>query len=261
MSKPCVCVLFADGTNCDAETAHAFALAGGEPETVHVNQLRSGAKRLADYRILVIPGGFSYGDDVASGVILANELTTSLASQLQTFVDRFDTLVFGICNGFQVLVRSGLLPYRPDLGKRMSATLTTNDSGLFECRWVPLAVEESCCIFTRGMAGQDISLMVAHGEGKFVTGDGCLDDLRANGCVALRYGNNAYPDNPNGSCDRIAGICSFNGRIFGLMPHPERFVRREQYPNWRRERGRQPDGLLFFVNAVHFASDPHNFTA
>jgi len=121
-------------------------------------------------------------------------------------------------------------------------------------------VEESHCVFTQGMTGQAITLMVAHGEGKFVADDERLRDLELSGYVALRYGSDAYPDNPNGSRNRIAGICCANGRIFGLMPHPERFVRTTQYPNWRRKPNRQPDGLPFFVNAVRFAADPTSFT-
>lgn len=259
MTNPRVCVLFADGTNCDAETAHAFALAGGDPETVHINQLRSGLRRLADYQILAIPGGFSYGDDVASGVILANELVTFLRDQLQTFVDA-GKLVLGICNGFQVLVRTGLLPFGM-LGKQ-AVTLADNNCGHFDCRWIKLHIESHGCVFTAGLDGSTIELMTAHGEGKFFNPDpAVILPLESAGQVVLRYTDGqrwttAYPANPNGSVHAIAGVCDQTGRIFGLMPHPERFVRREQHPNWRRPPSNvAPHGLPIFQNAVSYARD------
>ena len=163
--NPRVCILQTDGTNCDRETAYAFMRAGGNPRLVHINQLRARSVRLADFQILAIPGGFSYGDDVASGKILALELTTFLSDELRAFVEA-GKLVIGICNGFQVLVRTGLLPFR-ELGK-MSATLTHNVSGRFQCEWVRMVVEQgSPCVFTRGMESE-ISLQIAHGEGRFL---------------------------------------------------------------------------------------------
>lgn len=257
--KPKVCILRTDGTNCDEETAYAFEKVGGRPSLVHVNLLRSGREKLADYQILVIPGGFTYGDDIHSGKILAVELTSFLKEQLENFVDS-QKLVLGICNGFQVLVRTGLLPE----GKtgNISVTLMSNDSGRFECRWVRMIVEDTHCVFTRGMAGRVVNFQAAHGEGKFYTDRGTLEEIERRGQVVFRYvdssGNptTAYPDNPNGSLNAIAGICDRTGRVLGLMPHPERYVELYQHPNWRRNDRdhEEPHGLAIFRNAVRYAA-------
>lgn len=255
MKKPRVCVLRTDGTNCDRETYYAFGLAGGEPHLVHVNQLRSGEERLTNYQILVLPGGFSYGDDVHSGKILAVELTSFLQEQLQDFVDAGKP-VLGICNGFQILVRTGLLP-AAKIGE-IKATLMHNDSGRFECRWVSLRVEETRCIFTRGLAGRVVNLQAAHGEGKFYTDACTLAGIEEAGQVVFRYATDdgkptdTYPYNPNGSLAAIAGICDPSGRVLGLMPHPERFVERTQHPSWRRQEMGEPHGLAIFRNAVDY---------
>lgn len=252
--KPQVCVLRTDGTNCDEETAHAFEKAGGQPELVHVNQLRSGKRHLRDYQILALPGGFSYGDDIAAGKILAVELVSYLRDELEEFVNR-ENLIIGICNGFQVLVRTGLLPFRR-IGE-MQVTLATNDSGHFGCRWISMVtVEPSRCVFTRGI-GEPIELPVAHGEGKFFTDDGTLRRTEAEGLITLCYAEDGeatmrYPANPNGSLASIAGVCDHTGRIFGLMPHPERFVEPSQHPNWRRGRFARPHGLAIFENAIQY---------
>jgi phosphoribosylformylglycinamidine synthase I len=252
-----VCVLFAAGTNCDAETAYAFELAGAVPETVHINQFRKGERRLDDFAILVIPGGFSYGDYISSGRILAGEIRHHLAEQLARF--RSDgKLILGICNGFQVLVKAGLLPAFDRLFERQSVTLDWNDSGRYEDRWVHLKPEDSPCVFTRDLP-PIIYLPVAHAEGKFIVDRPETLARLGSGCqVALRYvtaaGETAsFPDNPNGSEEGIAGICDPTGRIFGLMPHPERFVRREHHPSWHRERQTKPDGIAIFNTAVQYA--------
>lgn len=256
--KPNVCILCTDGTNCDEETAYAFTKAGGHPQFVHVNQLRSGTDSLMNYTILAIPGGFSYGDDVAAGAILANELISFLRDQLQVFVDA-GRLVIGICNGFQVLVRTGLLPLGV-IGKPQ-ATLAVNNSGCFECRWVEVDFEyRSPCLFGRDLVGQVLYLPVAHGEGKFVADAALLKTMHEQHLAPLKYyesGRRAtsYPANPNGSLDAIAGVCDPTGRVFGLMPHPERFVERTQHPNWRRFDYGKPHGLAIFENAVSFATD------
>jgi phosphoribosylformylglycinamidine synthase I len=257
MINPRVCVIKTDGINCDEETFQAFAQAGADCRVVHVNQLRSGEEKLATYQILALPGGFSYGDDVHSGKILAVELTSFLKEQLNAFVDA-EKLVIGICNGFQVLVRTGLLPERK-LGE-IKTTLMVNDSGHFECRWVDLLVENTNCVFTQGLEGKTISVQVAHGEGKFYTNMETLQEVENRGQVLFRYAGNdgsptlLYPANPNGSLNAIAGICDTTGRIMGMMPHPERCVGRTQHPNWRRMTGGiESTCQAIFSNAVKYA--------
>jgi len=255
---PQVCVLKTDGINCDKETVNAFAIAGGRPRTVHVNELRAGQENLRNYQILAIPGGFSYGDDVASGKILALELNSYLGDQINEFAQRRKGLVLGVCNGFQVLVRTGLLPFG-SMGE-MEVTLTNNDSGHFECRWINLKVEgNNDCAFLGEMNGV-VSYQVAHGEGKLFTSSEKLEEIENNNLVVFRYcdalGNptQEYPLNPNGSLNAIAGITDPTGRILGLMPHPERFVRKMQHPNWRRLPGLEPQGLQIFQKMVNYAS-------
>jgi phosphoribosylformylglycinamidine synthase subunit PurQ / glutaminase len=255
MSKPRVLVLRAAGVNCDAETAHAFELAGGAPERVHVNRLAEGAVKLSEYDILAIPGGFSYGDDVASGKILAVEIMGRLGDALRKFVDDGKPVI-GICNGFQVLVKAGLLP---GFKRSQEATLTTNDSGKFEDRWVWMAAagKKSPCIWTKGI--DLITLPVAHGEGKFIAPPKVMKRIDAEGLVVFRYvmpdGKPAeYPYNPNGSVDGIAAVTDRTGRIFGLMPHPERHVASWQHPRWtrRKEQPAEGEGLAVFRNAVTY---------
>jgi phosphoribosylformylglycinamidine synthase len=249
MAKVRTLVLRAPGTNCDGETVFAFEQAGAVVDSAHVNELVRRKKPFSRYQVLVIPGGFTYGDDVAAGKILANELRLKLGGDIQDFIER-GGLILGICNGFQVLVRAGILP--PSANGEHRLTLAGNDSNRFECRWVYLCVnEKSPCVFTRGMA--TIYLPVAHGEGKVVADAGTLGNLN----VVVRYADESgnvkagYPCNPNGSLDNIAGICDASGRIFGLMPHPERFIRWAQHPRWTREPPRERgDGFSLFLNAV-----------
>ncbi len=252
--KPRVCVLKTDGINCDQETVHAFTIAGGQAKTVLLNQLRAQKNLLDDFQILVIPGGFSYGDDIASGKILALELMLFLQDQLQAFVDQ-GKLIIGICNGFQVLVRAQLLPHVSM--QRQQATLLTNDSGKFECRWVALRVEKSKCIFTQGLENSSITLPVAHAEGKFFAEEKELNQIESEHLVALRYAHDdvvteEYPYNPNGSLHGIAGVTDTSGRVFGLMPHPERFIYDYQYPLRTKDHA-DPVGLKIFSNAVSYA--------
>jgi phosphoribosylformylglycinamidine synthase subunit PurQ / glutaminase len=238
-------VLRTAGTNCDQETSYALRLAGAEPALFHINQLVEDPKLLDGFGLLVVPGGFSYGDDVAAGKILANELRFKLGDALRRFLDR-GRRVIGICNGFQVLVKTGLLP--GDSAEEQTATLMANDSGRFQCHWVTLAREKSACEWLNETSNA-WELPVAHGEGKFVTRDAkTLALLEKRGQVVFRYKG----ENPNGSMKAIAGICSPDGNVVGLMPHPERHVMRVQHPEWTRGADREgiPVGLQFFQAAV-----------
>lgn len=257
MSQPRVLVLRAPGTNCDQETAFAFELAGAKSERVHINRLLEKPDLAGQFQILCIPGGFSYGDDVAAGRILANQIQHHLDESLTRFKDE-GKLILGICNGFQVLIKSGILLESDAEGP--PATLTWNDSGKYEDRWARLAVRGTKSVFLRGI--ESMYLPVAHAEGKFVTRDqAALERLQSEGQLALCYqklsGENGdavpYPDNPNGSMANTAGVCDASGRVFGLMPHPERHIDATQHPRWTRGEGRQPgDGLKIFLNAVEY---------
>lgn len=255
MSKARTLILRAPGTNCDTETAFAFEQAGAEVSLVHINQLIRGEQRLSDYQIMVIPGGFTYSDDIAAGKVLANELRLKLGEDIPRFVEG-GGLILGICNGFQVLVKAGILPTTANDSPPL-LTLMTNDSGKFECRWVHLGVNrESPCVFTRGI--DSLYLPVAHAEGKVVAAPEVLSGLG----VVLYYtdedGNSSigYPYNPNGSVGNIAGIGDTSGRIFALMPHPERYIRGTQHPQWTRLGAKQyGDGFQFFLNAVKWAKN------
>ncbi len=256
-TKPNILVLKADGTNCDEELAFAFQLAGGDSQIVHINQLRNKEKKFSDFNILALPGGFAYGDDIVSGKILAVELTSFFSEELKKFVERKDTLTIGICNGFQVLIRTGLLPFG-NLGN-MDATLTNNDSAHLECRWINLKIESgSRCVFLKNLAGSSVMYQVAHGEGKFFASEDVLGNIEKEHLVTFRYidekGNKTqeYPKNPNGAVNAIAGITDPTGRILGLMPHPERFVRIEQHPNWRRGKIDKAQGLPVFENMIDY---------
>lgn len=263
--KPRILILHATGTNRDREAALAFELAGGAPEIIHVNQLAGGERRLADFQMLVLPGGFSYGDDLGAGKLWAVMLRHQLGDQIQAFVAA-GRPVLGICNGFQVLVKAGLLPELPGEAGAQQATLTRNDSARFECRWVTLNPQPaSPCIWTAGL-DEPIYCPVAHGEGKFVARDvATLAEIERAGLVALRYGRQAeaaeaattdgteYPWNPNGSQNDIAGVCNPAGTILGLMPHPEDHILAQQHP--RVHRGEQGMlGLPLFANGVRYAA-------
>ncbi len=253
MAKVRTLILRAPGTNCNVETAFAFEQAGAATTTAHVNELIRNELRLADFQIMVIPGGFSYGDDIGAGKVLANELDLKLGQDLEKFT-KSGGLILGICNGFQVMVKAGLLP-EPFAANGLKMTLTNNDSGRFECRWVYLAANpHSPCVFTRGI--ERMYLPVAHGEGKVV-----LEGSLPESSEALYYVSEAgsretgYPDNPNGSARNIAGVCDSSGRIFALMPHPERHIRRTQHPRWTRNEGAVGgDGFRVFQNAVNWAA-------
>jgi phosphoribosylformylglycinamidine synthase I len=260
MNTPRALVLRAPGINCDRETAQACRLVGFTTDLLHINQLIKAPEHLLDYDFLVIPGGFSYGDDLGAGTLLAKNLIIHLGQQLHQFIDK-GRPVLGICNGFQVLVRAGLLPgHLPGstntTSDSPSASLSENASAQFECRWVTLSVQPGPCIFTKWIE-HPIELPVAHGEGQFVLADDeSLTRLHLNGQVPLVYTEPgggqqdvSYPYNPNGSTGNIAGVCNDQGNILGLMPHPERYVHALQHP--LRRNGR--DGLLIFKNAYNYA--------
>ena len=251
-------VLRAAGVNCDMETQHALELAGAEADRIHVNRLIEDKSMLDRYHILVFPGGFSYGDDVAAGRILANQIVHHLADPIQRFIDD-GKLVLGICNGFQVLVKMGVLPGNGAF-KQEQVTITYNDSGKFEDRWVHLLPQTDRCVFIEPQ--RQIYLPVEHGEGKVVTADAAtLERLKSEGYVAYKYvgpdgEEGPYPINPNGSVESIAGLTDSTGRVLGLMPHPERFVRRTQHPHWTRlGEDLDPDGIKIFRNAVRYAQE------
>jgi phosphoribosylformylglycinamidine synthase I len=254
MATPRVLVLRAPGVNCDAETQFAFELAGAATERLHVNRLREQPRLLNDFQILVIPGGFTYGDDVAAGKILAIQLRHFLGDALRRFRDR-EKLILGICNGFQVLLKAGLL-LQPDEDGPL-ATLAPNALGRFEDRWIYLQATSEKCPFLKGY--HRLYLPVAHGEGRFVVRERWfLEGLAQTGQIVIRYVDvegrpGPFPVNPNGSEGDVAGICDPTGRVFGLMPHPERHVLPTQHPRWTRE-GLAPegDGLRLFRNAVEF---------
>ncbi|HLC36134.1 MAG TPA: phosphoribosylformylglycinamidine synthase I [archaeon] len=238
-----VLVLRSPGTNCDYEASHAMKRAGAEVTEAHINSLLRKEIKLIDYQMLFLPGGFSYGDYLGSAKILANKLTLKLGNELKEFIKE-DNLVIGICNGFQVLVKAGLLP------GNNKATLTFNDSGSFICKWVELKnVNKGKCIFSKGI--DSLRVPIAHGEGKFVPENAkALKELYDNDQVVFKY-----RENPNGSVDDIAGICDETGRVFGLMPHPERNQYGWQDPiSYRKNFEEKGEGFKVFENAVSYLS-------
>lgn len=259
MKKPKVCVLRTAGTNCDKETAFAFTKVGAQAHLIHVNLLINQKENLKNYQILAIPGGFSYGDDLGAGKILANELRYKLISQIKEFIFA-GKLIIGICNGFQILVKSGLLPGNDD--QDQEASLIINDSAKFEDRWVYLTHKtgrSEKCAWTKDLP-EVIYLPVAHGEGKFICkSKAALEKLKKNDQVVFQYCDESgrfagYPVNPNGAQDNIAGICDDTGRILGLMPHPERHISFRQHPRKEKTAGNKDGaGFLIFRNGVEYA--------
>ena len=255
MLSPRAMILRAPGTNCDHETAHAFERAGAIARRVHVHALAQKPSLADDFQILCIPGGFSYGDDIASGRIFALELRSRLAESLAKFRDR-GGLILGICNGFQVLLQTGLLLADPRSGAAR-ASLAHNTSGMFIDRWVHLRAVPGRCVFLQGM--DRFELPVAHGEGRFVTRS--PEDFAAfdaAGQLVLRYEADALgaSSNPNGAMGDVAGVCDETGRILGLMPHPERFIDAVQHPAWNGhlDPTAAGAGLPLFANAVKAVS-------
>jgi phosphoribosylformylglycinamidine synthase subunit PurQ / glutaminase len=240
------------------ETAFAFEKAGAKTETVHINRLLEQPSLFERFQILCIPGGFSFGDDIAAGRIFGNLMQHHLVEQLEKF-KADGKLMLGICNGFQVLMKSPVL-LASDGEKGPAATLMLNDSGKYEDRWVALEVKSKKCVFLKGI--ERMYLPVAHAEGKFVARDaGMLEDLDSAGQLVLRYisqkpngtGQVQFPDNPNGAQGNVAGVCDTTGRVLGLMPHPERHIDPTQHPRWTRDEAKSGgDGLQIFVNAVQY---------
>jgi phosphoribosylformylglycinamidine synthase I len=260
MAAPRVLVLRSPGTNCDEETAEAFRLAGGAPTREHVNRLLEAPELLAEYQILCLPGGFSYGDDISAGRVLGNQFRLHLAEACKKFRDD-GKLILGVCNGFQVLMKTDLLDMEDGSGPM--ATLTWNDHGRYEARWVDLEATPGDCVFLQGI--ERIEMPIAHAEGKIAVRDeAALGKLKKAGRMVLRYasaeraaGDEAlpFPANPNGSIANAAGLCDSTGRVLGLMPHPERFIDRTQHPSWTRrlDMPEAGDGLRLFENGVrHF---------
>ncbi len=245
-------VLTGYGINCEHESKYAFEKSGGDADIVHVNKVIENAKILEDYNLLLFPGGFSFGDDLGSGKVFANKLRYRLYDPIKEFVNS-KKLVVGVCNGFQVLVKLGVLPV-PDFQQRV--TLTANDSGKFEDRWVFLKINQrSPCLFTTGI--DYMLLPVRHGEGKFIAPESELNKIKEKNLVALEYVDRqgkpaGYPYNPNGSVDNIAGICDESGGIFGLMPHPEAFNMPQNCPYWPLGGVKEAMGLKVFKNAVKY---------
>jgi phosphoribosylformylglycinamidine synthase len=265
-AKPRAIVITGNGTNCEREAAEACRLGGFETDIIHISLILSGEVTLDQYQFLNLTGGFLDGDDLGAAMVQANRLKYAVVAgdgervsdQISRFVEARRPIL-GVCNGFQLMVKMGLLPGFEGKQER-TATLTFNDSGRFEDRWVTLLVEEeSPCVFTKNI--QNVPLPVRHGEGKFIVGDTqTLERLKAEKLLTVRYMDPAtgkptmnYPDNPNGSVEAVAGICSPSGLLFGLMPHPEAYLHRINHPRWTREE--LPDegaGVAFFRNAYEY---------
>ena len=262
--KPTALILQAHGTNRDLDVAEALTLAGATPVFAPLNELRTGKKHFSDYQMLVVPGGFSYADALGAGKLLALDLNSYFKEEITAFVAAGKPVI-GICNGFQALVKSGVLPFGNELkderGKNASgATLTFNQKGHFECRWVDLAPISQKCVWTKGLS-DNITCPIAHGEGNFqTTASFPVSSFLENDQIALTYthpdgspANGDYPANPNGSLLDIAGICNPAGNVLGLMPHPENHIHPWQHP--RHTRGESGgSGLALFQNGVQYVS-------
>lgn len=258
--KPKALILQAHGSNRDFDVIEALTLAGAQADGVPLNELKGRKSLLSEYQLLVIPGGFSYADALGAGKLLALDLASYFADEISAFVDSGKPVI-GICNGFQALVKSGILPStRGRMAGGGGATLTFNEQGHFECRWVTLKPLSQTCVWTRDLDGF-IECPVAHGEGNFqVSPEFPLADFIARDQIALVYthpggelANGEYPFNPNGSIHDIAGICNPRGNVLGLMPHPENHIHPHQHPQWTRGVKRR-SGLALFKNGVIYAS-------
>jgi phosphoribosylformylglycinamidine synthase subunit PurQ / glutaminase len=267
MSQPKALILFATGTNRDLDVAQALELSGAQAEIVPLNRLRTGERAWQDYQMLVLAGGFSYADALGAGKLLALDLQAYFADEVNAFVEQGKP-VMGICNGFQALVKAGILPGQSspstdsaasEASKQPPATLTFNANGHFECRWVSLISRSQTCLWTHDLTGP-VYCPIAHGEGNFqVANDQIGQELLKNDQIALVYtcgddlpANGIYPHNPNGSYLDIAGVCNPRGNVLGLMPHPENHIYPHQHPRWARGET-QGSGLPLFINGVRHA--------
>ena len=247
-----VAILQIEGTNCEEESYIAFKEMGQEVEYVHLNLLKRGKKEIEEYDVLFIPGGFSAGDYVRAGAIFAARLKAIAMKAIKRFVDEGKTIM-GVCNGFQVLIELGLLPGTEGISDEPEAALMINDSNRFECRWTYLKKENES-LFTKNVP-ERITLPVAHAEGKFITSERIMEEMKENGQIIFKYikpdGSKAkYPWNPNGSLEDIAAITNAQGNVLGIMPHPERAFFSWQHPDWMRVKREHGDGWYIFRSLV-----------
>jgi len=226
--KPKAIILTGYGINCEEETAWCFEKTGGEAEIVHINDLIENPNKLSDYQILAIPGGFSYGDDTGSGNAYANKIKNNFTEQIINFAKQ-DKLIIGICNGFQILANTGLVPAVDEKYGERQVALMHNKTARYECRWIRLKNTSKKCVWTRDI--DLIHLPIAHGEGNFYAEPEILNKIKENDQIALKYvnedgspANQKFPINPNGALEDIAAVTDPSGRILGMMPHPERFL-------------------------------------
>lgn len=261
--KPSILILTGYGVNCEAESMFAWEMAGAKPHMVHLHDLFERPALLRQFKALMFIGGFSFGDHMGSGQVMALRLRSQAKEEIVNFI-RKGNLVLGVCNGFQVMVKLGLLPGFDGNYLIRSITLTHNDCGVFQNFWINLGFESKCpCVFTRGL--KEMSLPIRHGEGKIITLDKTvLERIEKERCVVCRYldahtrkPTMHFPDNPNGSLNSIAGLCDPTGMVFGLMPHPEAYLFPENHPQWPRQKlaGLLPKyglGLKIFKNAVEY---------
>lgn len=266
MVKPKVLILTGYGINCEEETSFAYNLAGGESKVVHINDLIANPSLLKEYQVFSFPGGFSYGDDTGSGKALANKIKNNLQDEFLEFISR-DTLMLGICNGFQVMVNLGIVPALIEKIGKVEVSLEHNSTSRYQCRWVELSNAGSNSVFTRGI--KSIRVPIAHGEGRFYAEANVLKELEDNKQISFRYTRDGqpaegeFPFNPNGALNDIAAVCDKTGRIMGMMPHPERYIYFTQGDNWTRQRDElarkgiseipeEGEGLIIFKNAINY---------
>lgn len=260
MKQPKALVMEGYGINCEYESAHCVAEAGGIAKRVHINDLVDGRERLRDYQILILPGGFSFADNLGAATVWAAKLKHSIFPEMLAFIRR-KKLIIGVCNGFQAMAKLGILPATDGNYNQQSVTLTANEKGRFEDRWVSLRINpKSNCVFTRGV--KSLYLPVRHGEGRFLPKDkAVLEALERNNQIVAQYSNDkgkiaGYPHNPNGSANSIAAVCDPSGRLFGIMPHPEAYNHRVCHPRWTREKLPEEGlGMAIFRNAVDYAME------